>query len=310
MSLSGNVDLLAARVANEFNTVRTEFVKTVILTQAEYDVLTPDPATLYVIVPEEPPTPGEVFDLSRWHLTIPAEDPGPETDAAQIDQPELASYTHPDFFVMDEQGRMVCTAPVEGSTTSGASGATRCEFREREADYSTSAWDPRTTGLRRMTITTQVDATQINPLATDQGRREAIFWQIHGESGTPPLYLAAEWSANSTGTMLAEPRVRLYGGDPLNGSTGDFRDNPIINITPDTFITVRCEVEAGEVRLWVQEGQVSDLSATPKYTFQVSEFTDVPNWYFKGGIYNKTQIGVGASGQSVAKISHFELIQP
>src|SRR5690606_42125269 len=97
-------------------------------------------------------------------------------------------------------------------------GPTRSELREREADYSLSAWDPNTTELRGMTVTLQADATNIsggyNP------RQEMIVWQIHGDSGTPPIYAAAEYHVST-------PGIIIFVGEPLNGSTGDFRDNPV-----------------------------------------------------------------------------------
>lgn len=50
MSLSGNVDALASRVAQEINALRSASAPVVLLTQAAYDALgTKDPDTLYVI---------------------------------------------------------------------------------------------------------------------------------------------------------------------------------------------------------------------------------------------------------------------
>src|SRR5690606_14161200 len=242
--------------------------------------------------------PGTEFDLSRWHLTTPAD--GGDGEAEQIDQPELNSYAS-EFFYLDDQNRMVCHAPVDGYTTSGESGATRTELREHEADYENSAWDPRTTALRSLTLTTQADATNIS--GGTEPRQEMIIWQVHGDGGTPPLYLAAEYHVST-------PRIRLYASDPFFGSDGDYRDNPVVGITPDSFITIKCEVEQGEVRLWVIQGQVEDLPSSPTYTFPVSGFSDVPNWYFKAGAYNKTAIESGSTGYSEARISYLELIQP
>src|SRR5690606_28191891 len=145
--------------------------------------------------------------------------------AEQIDQPELDSYAS-EYFFLDEQGRMEFHAPVNGFTTSGASGATRSELRERVADYSLSAWDPNNIGPRVISVTIQGDSTYIS--GGSNPRQEMIGCQIHGDSGTPPSYAAAEYHVST-------PRIRIFGGDPRTVSTGDFRDNPVQGITPDTY---------------------------------------------------------------------------
>lgn len=249
-----------------------------------------------------PPPPGALYDLTRWHLTLPVEDPGPGTDAEQIDQPALNTFTDSHFY-SDTERRMVFVAPVIGATTSGESGATRSEGREHESDYSSSAWDPRTTGRRQFTITTRVDGTSI--VGGTLPREEVICYQIHGASGTPPLYLTAEWT--SSGNPIATPRIRVF----LSG-TGMSNFNAVTGITPDTDVTIRCRVENALVKLWVVIGQVADLAplSSPQWTWNAADFNDLSSWYFKGGAYNKTAISSGSTGQAVAKISHWELLQP
>jgi len=258
--------------------------------------------------PAGPPlvAPGTAFDLSRWHLTTPAEDPD-DGDAEQIDQPELDSYAS-EFFHLDEDGRMVFVAPVEGATTSGESGATRSEKRERESDYSLSGWDPATTGRRQLTVVCRVDGTSIDgPVAGTEGRRqEVIFFQIHGTSGTPPIYLTAEWT--SSGNPIGTPRVRMF----VSGS-GLSNANLVSPITPDTDIAVRCRVEDATLKLWCVLGTEEDLppiTDTPTFQTPVSAFTDKTNWYYKHGAYNKTKIGVGATGEAIVRTSFEELLQP
>lgn len=247
-------------------------------------------------IPEPtPPAPGELFDLSRWHLTLPTEDPGPDTDAAQIDQPELATYQDANNYT--ENGMIVCRAPVVGATTSGASGATRDEYREHEAgSYANSAWDPLTTGRRQLTITTHVDASNITGGTTP--RKESIVFQIHGAGDSPiPLILAAEYH-------VATPRIRVY-------RDGPGFDNPVLGITPTTPVTIRCRVENARMHLWVIAGQVGDLPATPTYDWPISgTFTDLEGWFFKWGTYNKTTITSASSGESYARISYVDLLQP
>ena len=248
--------------------------------------------------------PGEVYDLERWHLTTPAEDPA-DGDAEQIDQPELDDYSS-EYLYLDEDGLMVCEAPVNGFTTSGESGATRTEFREHETNYANSAWNPATTGRRQLTITVRVDGTQITGTAPAR-RQEVTFLQIHGATGTPPLYLTGEYTTSGN-PLPGDPRVRLF----LSG-TGMANTNALASITPDTDISVRVRVQSAVVKLWIVAGQATDLppvSATPSYQWNVSAFTDRASWYYKYGAYNKTLITAGASGAGVVKVSHVELLQP
>ncbi len=244
--------------------------------------------------------PAEVYNLTRWHWTLPTEDPGPDTDAAQIDQPALATYFDANFYV-DANGYIVCTAPVNGFTTSG-SGGTRSEGREHENNYANSAWDPNTTGLREFTITTRANPTSIT--GGTNPRQEEIIYQIHGASGTPPIYFAAEWTSN--GVPVDPARIRMF----VSG-TGMSNANVVTGITTDTPITIRVRVVNAQLTAWVVAGQVADLPVTPTFgPVATSDFNDQVAWYFKAGAYNKTEVSSGSSGQSVARISYWNLIQP
>lgn len=242
------------------------------------------------------PPPGALFDLSRVHLTLPTDDG--TGSAEQIDQPELDTYTDEHFFTTPA-GRMRFVAPVVGATTSGASGATRSELRAHEANYDEEAFNPHTTGRRQVTLTTRVDASNIS--GGSNPRKEAIFFQIHGAGDSPiPLILSAEYH-------VATPRVRIFKDGP--GLT-----NPVTGITPTTDITVRCRVENATVRLWVIAGLHTDLPPVgdeAPYEWPTSDFTDDEGWYYKpGGIYNKTTIASGSTGESSAEVSFLEILQP
>lgn len=257
-------------------------------------------ATINVSGTVAPPPPGQIFDLDRWHLTLPT---GPSSDADQIDQPALDTFTDAHFF-SDSARRMTCIAPVDGSTTSGSGGA-RAELREHEAgSYDNSAWDPLTTGRRQLTITTRADGTSIT--GGTLPRQEVIIFQIHGTSGTPPIYLTAEWT--SSGTPLGTPRVRMF----VAGS-GMSNANVVTGITPSTDVSIRVRVESAVLKLWAVIGQVEDLpsiNTTPTFSAPCADFTDKVDWYFKAGAYNKTDVSSGSTGQAEARISYFELLQP
>jgi hypothetical protein len=248
-----------------------------------------------------PPPPGQIFDLSRFHLTLPTEDPGPDTDAAQIDQPALATYTDANFSTTTAR-RMRFVAPVNGATTSGASGATRSELRAHEADYDDEAFDPATTGRRQLTVTFRADPTSIT--GGSNPRQEGIVFQIHGAGDSPiPLILAAEWTS---GGSPVTPRIRIF-------KNGPGLANPVTGIGTSTDITARCRVEDGVVRLWCIAGQVADLPSvdtTAPYEWPASDFTDDSGWFYKHGGYNKTQISSGSSGEFIVETSFIEILQP
>lgn len=86
--------------------------------------------------------PAERFDLAHWKLTLPTDaDRNGKVD--EVDVAELQDYSHPDYFRLDELGRMVFTAPNLGITTRTSSN-TRSELRQmlRGTDTSISTHGP------------------------------------------------------------------------------------------------------------------------------------------------------------------------
>lgn len=87
--------------------------------------------------------PASKFDLSHWSLTLPVDD-DKDGGGDVIEPHELQTYTHPDYFYLDDQDRMVFmsqnVAAVEVTSTN-----TRSEFRyeSRGADMSIAESDPR-----------------------------------------------------------------------------------------------------------------------------------------------------------------------
>ena len=71
--------------------------------------------------------PAEKFDLSHWKFTLPVDDDKDgKADSIRVD--ELQSYSHPDYFYLDDQGHMVFTSPNKGGLTKNT-GSTRSELR-------------------------------------------------------------------------------------------------------------------------------------------------------------------------------------
>jgi hypothetical protein len=238
--------------------------------------------------------PGDVFDLENWKLTIPTGVGG----ADEVEQPELDTYSSGHFY-LDAQSRLVCYAPAVGETTSGSSG-TRSELREMEGPAE-AGWSLATTGVRRLTVTGTFDPTSIT--GGTQPRKEMIIGQIHGPSGTPPLYLSVEHTSGTAGTPVT-PRLRVY-------KDGPGLANILSPLTATTEITYRIEVGNGRCKLWAAIGGVGALPSTPQYDWAASDFVeDTSVCYFKAGSYNKTTVASGSSGGSTATITHLELVQP
>jgi hypothetical protein len=242
--------------------------------------------------------PGAVFDLDNWKATLPVEDPNDPGDALEVKQPELDTYSS-GYFYLDAQSRLVCYAPAVGETTSGSSG-TRSELREMEGPAE-AGWNLATTGVRRLTVTGAFDPTSIT--GGTQPRKEMIVGQIHGPSGTPPLYLTVEHTSGTAGTPVT-PRLRVY-------KDGPGLANILSPLTATTQITYRIEVGNGRCKLWAAIGDVTALPATPQYDWAAADFTeDTSVCYFKAGSYNKTTVASDSSGGATATITHLELVQP
>jgi len=72
--------------------------------------------------------PADKFDLSQWNITVPVDkDRNKKSDIITVKQ--LRKYSHPDFFYLDEEGRMVFASPNRAATTKNSSN-TRSELRQ------------------------------------------------------------------------------------------------------------------------------------------------------------------------------------
>lgn len=74
------------------------------------------------------PVPASAFDLSHWKLTLPV-DEDRDGRADEVSVSDLRTYSHPHYFYLDGEGRMVFVAPNRAATTSGSSN-TRSELRQ------------------------------------------------------------------------------------------------------------------------------------------------------------------------------------
>jgi len=71
--------------------------------------------------------PADIFDLSHWNITLPI-DKNKDKKVDTITTKKLKKYSHPDFFYLDDQDRMVFVSPNKGLTTKNTSN-TRSELR-------------------------------------------------------------------------------------------------------------------------------------------------------------------------------------
>lgn len=74
------------------------------------------------------PAPGTKFDLSQWKITLPQDD-NRDNKPDEIDVKAIQSYSHPDYFYLNDEGGLVFTAPNKAITTAKSTN-TRSELRE------------------------------------------------------------------------------------------------------------------------------------------------------------------------------------
>ena len=171
--------------------------------------------------------PAARFDLSHWKLTLPVDDDGDgKADSIRVDP--LQSYSHPDFFYLDDQGHMVFTSPNQGGKTSNSSN-TRSELRYMirgsnrkfktagPLNNFTLASNPNADEFAaiggRMLATLHIDHVPLNANRPDDGSAYAgVIGQIHGVrlkeagdgfgNGTEPLKIVyKKWPEHETGSV-------------------------------------------------------------------------------------------------------------
>ena len=73
------------------------------------------------------PAPASQFDLSHWYLTVPLDEDGDRVSDV-YDVSELKTYSHPEFFYLNEQKHMVFATPNRAATERTSTN-TRSELR-------------------------------------------------------------------------------------------------------------------------------------------------------------------------------------
>ncbi len=88
------------------------------------------------------PIPGDIIDLSQWKIELPADADG-NGKVDTIEPPAILTASHPDYFYVDDQNRVVFVSPNKALTTPNSTN-TRSELRQmlRGSDKSIGTKDP------------------------------------------------------------------------------------------------------------------------------------------------------------------------
>ena len=184
--------------------------------------------------------PASKFDLSHWSITMPLDEDG-DGSADVLGTPELQSYSHPEFFYLDKDDRMVFTSPNK-ATTSPTSTNTRSELRymSRGSDTSIKTASPANNFALasheeadkfaaiggKLEVTMQVDHVSLN--AGNPHKPPAysvVIGQIHGLKrkektggfgyGNEPLKISyKKWPGHKTGSVYWTYERNLPVEDP------------------------------------------------------------------------------------------------
>ena len=140
--------------------------------------------------------PGKVLDLDDWKITLPI---GPQDDATEVEQPDLASFVKRPFFRVNRDGTgVVFRAPAGGATTSG-SDYPRSELREMTAGGTQEASWSNASGKHVMTITQAItDAPKV--------KSHVVAGQIHDAEDDVVDALTAEDFASDPRSGPDAPR--------------------------------------------------------------------------------------------------------
>ena len=184
--------------------------------------------------------PADKFDLSHWKITLPIDaDNSGKADTIGVD--DLQTYTHPDYFYLDTQGRMVFMAPNKAAT-SATSTNTRSELRYMLRGMDTSIKGnsplnhfalkshPKADAFAaiggKMQATLHVDAVSRNAgYPNKEPAYSVVIGQIHGKKtkskkngfgwGNEPLKIHyKKWPGHETGSVFWNYERNLPKDDP------------------------------------------------------------------------------------------------
>lgn len=184
--------------------------------------------------------PASKFDLTHWNITLPV-DQNNDGKVDSLSVKKIRKFSHPDFFYLDDDGRMVFTAPNKGAKTGNTSN-TRSELRymlrgkntriKTHAGGNNFAVEARADSDKFGSVGGRMDATlSVNHVAVNAGQPNkkaaysAVVGQIHAvkyEStksgfgfGNEPLKIFyKKWPDHETGSVFWTYERNLAKNDP------------------------------------------------------------------------------------------------
>lgn len=209
--------------------------------------------------PERAEYPGQILDLTNWYITLPT---GTPEDPDTVHQPELATYSGPDFRVDDAGTGVLFTANAGGATTKGSK-YPRSELREMDGTEK-AAWS-NTTGTHTMTVRGAV-------LSLPPAKPEMVVAQIHDSEDDVILVrvesgeLLVEWDDGDSKAMM-DPDYTL--GSPYD---------------------VRITATEGRVDVYLGEERKASIPLSGS------------GWYFKAGAYLQSNVDRGDAADAVGEV--------
>jgi len=193
--------------------------------------------------------PSQVLNLANWKITIPTITSG---NAAEIKQPELATYNISPWFIVVSEGNAVrFRAAVNGSTTSGSE-YPRSELREMVDNGKTNAAWSSKKGIHTLFLDQAITAVP-------KIKQDVVAGQIHNESKDIIVI------------RLNYPNLHVR----VDGTNVYTLDS---HYTLGKRFTVKFVVSEGLTKVYYNNG------ADPVYTLN-KKYSDA---YFKAGVYTQS----------------------
>lgn len=193
-------------------------------------------------------TPNQLFDLTKWYLSVPVGSAPTNIQTQQL----AGGYTDNYFKMNSTNDGVVFRAPVNGPTTSGSS-YPRSELREMTDNGATKAAWESSSGTHTMTIEQAITAVP-------QKKPHVVAGQIHDASDDVIV------------VRLEMPKLLIKVGDKTIGATLDE------NYELGKKFTVKFEVTGGKTSIYYNN------ATTPAYTMDQS----YSGAYFKAGAYTQS----------------------
>ncbi|MCS7238336.1 MAG: polysaccharide lyase family 7 protein [Thermoguttaceae bacterium] len=211
--------------------------------------------------------PAELFDFSRWKLTLPVDTDRPGSPD-EVTPSQLRTFVDGQFFFVDEDRKgVVFRAPCGGKPTRG-SRYPRCELREMADAQKLAAWST-TAGRHALSATLAIRKTP--PV-----KRHVVCAQIHDDRDDVLM-------------IRLEDRKLLI----------EREDEPDVVLEPNyrlgTPFELRMEAGQGRIRVWYEGKLKLDWSARRK------------GCYFKVGCYPQSNPTEGDPPDSVAEVVLYKL---